>query len=95
MFFPIIFNKQVDSLLPPQTEVSMKFNRLPTNLCLLGDNKTEYKIKIWTAKLVVERVKMIYSAFNHLYRIYSCEVSRILFIVFENLSVSKGNQNVD
>ena len=54
----VLLNTQLDRLLPNQAEIMLRFNRSPTNLCLLAEEGNEYKIRILDAKLHVNRVKL-------------------------------------
>lgn len=97
VYTQVFLNKRFDKLLPPQLEVGLRFQRTPVNLALMGDPKTQYKIKIWDAKLYVGRVKLYDSSLRNYERLLGSKG-------FEyNLNsnhtriktVSKGDQNVE
>jgi len=92
----VLFNTQLNRLLPNQTDISVTFNRSPTSLCLLAPNGN-YKIKILDAKLHVNRVKMFESALQGLENIL--QDTGFLYPgtnpIVRTKTISQGDQNVD
>ena len=92
-----MLNTQLDRLLPNQAEIMLRFNRSPTNLCLLAEEGNEYKIRILDAKLHVNRVKLFDGAQRELEK----QLNSTGFLypatnpVVRTKTVSKGDQNVD
>ena len=97
LFVPLLLNKRIDRLLPPQTEIMLRFNRAPTTLSLLAKKDSVYKIKIWDARLFVSRVRLSDSALRNYARLLSSKgfVYNVDSCYTRVKTVSKGDQNVD
>lgn len=54
----LMLNTPIDRLIPPQTEITLRYNRSATNSCLMAKNEKEYKIRIHEAKFQTTRLKL-------------------------------------
>lgn len=97
VFVPLLLNRHIDKLLPPQTEVMLRFLRAPAALTLMGKADTSYKIKIWDAKLFVGRVKLTDAASRFYERLLETKgfTYPIQSCMTKVKTVSKGDQNVE
>lgn len=94
---PLLLNTTVSRLIPAQTEITLKFNRAPTNLVLLASNELEYKIRITDAKVQVPRINM----FDHIHKNYEKILNSKGFLypglnpIVRTKTISSGDQNID
>lgn len=85
-----------DRLLPPQTEITLKFNRAPTNLCLIA-SEGSFRLKVLEAKLSASRVKLKdshFSTYTSLLKNPGFDYPAVQLGI-RSKTISKGDQNFD
>jgi hypothetical protein len=93
----LMLNTPIDKLLPPQTEIMLRFSRAPVNSCLLAENTKEYKVRILEAKLQTTRVKLFEAAHKE----YEKKLQTTGFLypfsspVVRTKTIGAGDQNLD
>lgn len=85
-----------DRFIPPQTEVTIKFNRVPTSLCLMGTDGP-FRLKVSEARLSASRVMLKDKHLATYTRMLSSQGFQYpaVQLTVRSKTVSKGDQNFD